>query len=750
MDIKNCFIKATEEYNTFERHVPAHYFRKVLFSETVRVAKLTVAVCGFYELYFNGVKITKGFLSPYISNPDHYVYYDEYDITIEKGNNVFGVLLGNGFQNNPGGYIWDFDKADFRSAPSFAVELKSGNEIILRSGTDFKTCPSPIRFDDYRFGEHYDANFELNGWNTPEFDDSLWQNALSAIAPAGELRMADISPITTECELVPANITECKDGGYIYDFGRSGAGVCRLTVNGFKGQKIELIHAESLKDGDLDLLQIWFDYGNWERDKDIVHKDIYVCKGDKTETYQPTFVYHGFRYVKVKGITSEQATNELLKFLVYHTEMNTMGDFSCSHPGATYLQQITKRSIVSNFHHFPTDCPQREKNGWTADAALTCEAALLNFNPERNYREWIRNILKAQREDGALPGIIPTGGWGFHWGNGPAWDSALVWIPYYTYIYRGDTEMIRESADGFIKYLRYLRSRTDENGLLSIGLGDWCQVGGGAPKSPLVVTDTITSMDLAFKIGEMLDAVNLASGSEYARSEGEKYKKAIRANLVDNTLTVLGECQTSQAMALYYGVFDESEETAAFQKLLDLIRRADGHIDLGVLGGRVIFHVLTRFGYGSLAFNMIVREDYPSYGNWLVRGATTLWENFLPDSVSSMNHCFWGDISGWFIKSVAGINLNPHKRNINELEITPCFIEALEYASAYHIAPAGKISVSWRRSGENVLLELEIPEKMAATVKLRDGYTFENGASSAPAVFGEYKILKPFNDKVRI
>ena len=308
---KNDFIKATEEYNTFEKSVPAYYFRRAFHSDHSLKARITVAVCGFYELYFNGKQITRSFLSPYISNTNDYIYYDEYDVVLNSGENVIGIVLGNGFQNNPGGYIWNFDKADFRSAPMFAMTVTQGEQVLLRSDEAFKIAPSPIMSDDYRFGEFYDANFEIEGWNQVGFDDSEWKNALLSSAPGGELRLADIAPITKEFEIEPVQIIKCEDG-YIYDFGISHAGVCRLSINGAKGQKIELRYADSLKDGDLNIVQIWFVRDKWDRDKNIVHKDTYICKGVGTEVYQPTFTNHGFRYVKVHGITEEQATKDLL------------------------------------------------------------------------------------------------------------------------------------------------------------------------------------------------------------------------------------------------------------------------------------------------------------------------------------------------------------------------------------------------------------------------------------------------------
>ncbi len=741
------FIQATKEYNTFDVPVSAYYFRRSLTVETPKTCTLTVAVCGFYDLFFNGEKITKGLLAPYISNPDDLVYADEYQVTLNKGENVIGLILGNGFQNNPGGYIWDFDKASFRSAPKFALTVCDGEEsILLESDTTFKIQPSAIQADDYRFGVHYDARCEIAGWNLPGFDDAGWANALPAETPKGDIRVADVAPIVVEREIKPISIIKSGDG-YIYDFGEISAGVCRLQISGDSGQKIELRHAEALKDGDIRLDNVWFVRDFWERDRHIVHLDTYVCKGDGVETYQPAFTYHGFRYVRVDGITEAQATPELLTYVVLHTELHTRGDFSCSDATANKIQEITRRSILSNFHHFPTDCPQREKNGWTADAALSAEAAMLNFDPERNYREWMRNICKAQSEQGSLPGIVPTDGWGFHWGNGPAWDCVLVWLPYLTYIYRGETAMITESAEAFMAYLKYLRTRVDEEGLMHIGLGDWCHSGVHKPMAPLDVTDTIVSMDIANKVAFLLDAIGMTTEAEFARGEAAQYRAAARAHLIDfDTMLVRGECQTSQAMALHYGIFEESEKAEAFTRLLELIHACDDRMDMGVLGGRVIFHVLAEFGYAELAWKMAVEQGYPSYGDWVRRGATTLWESFYPENAHwappSLNHHFWGDISAWFIKTVAGIRVNPCGRDVNQVEIKPAFITALDHASGYHEAPAGKITAAWARDGEDICLTLEIPAAMHGDVILSDGYVFADGGRSKPAASGVYRILR--------
>jgi alpha-L-rhamnosidase len=747
MNYPKKFIKATEKYNTLEEHVPAPYIRKSFVSNVSTTGKIILATCGFYELYFNGTKLTKGFLAPYISNTDHYIYCDEYELKIEEGENVLGILLGNGFQNNPGGYIWDFDKAAFRSAPMVAINLvyndKDGNEVLIESDVSFKTHPSPIRSDDYRFGEHYDANYEIKGWDEKNFDDSDWNDVIETNPPRGTLKICPVEPIINETEIKPIKIIKSEDG-YIYDFGIVNAGVCRLNVCGEKGQKIELQYGELLKDGNLFIENIWFLRRRyWERDKNIVHKDIYVCSGNGIESYVPTFTYHGFRYVKVTGITENQADSGLLTYLVMHSDIKSIGGFTCSDEIVNKLQEITRRSDLSNFYYFPTDCPQREKNGWTADAALSCEQMLLNFAPEVSYREWMCNIRKAQDENGALPGIIPTAGWGFEWGNGPAWDCVLAYLPYYVYKYRGETEMIVESSHAFMSYLHYLTTRTGEEGLIHIGLGDWCHVGGIEPKAPLALTDSVISMDIAEKMSFMFGVIGYTAEQEYAKTIAMNFRRAIRKNLLNHdNMVAAGECQTSQAMCLFYNVFEPEETDAAFQRLIEMIDKEDDHIDVGVLGGRVIFHVLSKFNRSDLALKMIIRKDYPSYGNWIERGATTLWESFRLDRYESTNHHFWGDISAWFIKTLSGINYNPDGKSIKVVEFKPSFVKELENAEGFYDSPEGRIVSSWKRTDETIMLSLTVPKSMKATAILESGFIFDDGLSKKKVTTGNYKIIQ--------
>ncbi len=747
MNFPKNFIKATNDFNTRQKFVAAPYFRKVFTVDSAADAQIKIAACGFYKLFINGEDITKGALAPYISNPDDIVYYDSYTVKLNSGKNVIGVMLGNGFVNNLAGWVWDFDKAHFRSAPHFALQLVCG-DLVIDADESFKTAPSPIVFDDYRFGEHYDARLEQEGWNTVDFDDSSWNSAITVPTPRGEIRLCEAEPIAVTKQLKPVSITKLDDG-YLYDFGQNCAGVCRLTVKGEKGQRIELRHGELLVDGKLDIKNLWFPYNAggvyWDFDQKYVHNDIYTCKGDGLETYTPSFTYHGFQYVVVTGITEQQATPELLTYLVMHSDVKSCGSFTTSDKTLTALQEMTVRSNLANLYYFVTDCPQREKNGWTADTSLSAEQMLLKFDTSKSFREWMRNVCKAQNTIGAMPGIVPTSGWGYDKYNGPAWDGALAVVPYFCYKYRGDKQIIRESAPAILKYIHYLTTRNDQNGLIAFGLGDWCHVGDRytKPKAPLIVTDTLMAIDIADKAAVLFDAVDMKPQADFARAVAQQYRNAFRANLIDfDTMTVEGSCQSSQAMAIYYNIFTENEKQKAFSRLLKLIKDFDDHMDIGVLGARVIFYVLSDCGYADLALKMIARPDFPSYGYIVELGYNTLWEKFTREPTDSLNHHFWGDITAWFVKTLVGIDYNPDATNLNRVDIKPHIVDALNDAAAHYDSSVGKIECSWVKKGENVILNVKVPDGMKGIISPKNNYYFADGDIQKPLANGTYILVK--------
>ena len=411
-----------------------------------------------------------------------------------------------------------------------------------------------------------------------------------------------------------------------------------------------------------------------------------------------------------------------------YSDIRNNGAFTCSDEIINRLQQATVNADTSNFYYFPTDCPHREKNGWTGDAALSAEQMLINLMPENSFRVWLDNIRAAQLPDGSFPAFVPCGvvtdlG-------GPSWDSAFFVIPYYTWLYRGETQMIYDNARAMVRYLHYLESIKDQYGLVHLGYVDWACVDRKVTFTPREVTCTMYAMydcDLASKL---FSIIGMDEESAYARRLYHEFRTAIRTELLlPDGATIPGRSQSGQAMGIAYGVFEGAERNEAFRVLLDIIHEADDCIDCGVLGARVLFHVLSDFGYADLAYKMIVGPDYPSFGHWVIsENATSLLERFIKpgEKPDSQNHHFWGDISTWFYKTIAGIKINPKERDHREIEISPNFIEGLDHASAYINHCGGKVSCSWRREADGIHLAVEVPEGCYGRLLFPKGYYKKN------------------------
>ena len=747
MYFSDRFVCAEKAYSQMYEAVPAPYLRREFEYDGTAAAELTITGLGFYELFINGVRITRGQLSPYISNTNDLVYYDCYDIRpyLVKGSNAIGVMLGNGMQNCFGGFVWDFDKTPFRTAPLLALALELDSQVVLEADEQFETHPSPILEDDLRLGEQYDARKALPGWNLPGFDVSGWTPAIPMPSPKGEKRLCQIRPIRVRKELEPVKVWE-EDGAYIYDFGENLAGLPRLCVDGQPGQEIRMVFGEKLVDGKFHWENLSFLRPAFMHLRRFWQEDVYICRGEAGETYTPSFTYHGFRYVQVKGISRQQATKGLLKYLVFNTQMEKNGGFECSDPVLNQIQRMTCNSTVSNFHHFPTDCPHREKNGWTADAAISTEQTLLNWDVEENYTEWQRNIVAAQNEEGALPGIVPTWGWGFDWGNGPAWDSVLTNTPYQLLRYRGNKQIVKDSAAAFVQYFNYLDTRKDDRGLIEFGLGDWVDPRGSAynefgVRAPLVVTASCYAMEDARQAAAVLRAVGMAEEAAVCETFCQRMKASIREHLVDwDTCTFHGNCQGAQAVGIYYGAMTEQEQEKAAAVLADMIHKENDQIGCGILGCRVIFHVLTKFGYGDLALHMITRPEAPSYGAWVSKGLSTLEEHMAEDA--SQNHHFFGFISAWFMKDICGIEYNENLSDCKEICFHPHFLSKLEHAKAWFGTPEGRVASSFVRSGDRITLTLEVPAGVSASCQLSDGWVDALGRSQFPAASGTYELKR--------
>lgn len=746
MEFSKKFVCECLEYSTYAKNIPAPYFRKSFVSDGVPdFAEILICGLGFYELFVNGERITKGHLAPYISNSDHICYFDKYDIKkyLRNGENVIGVILGDGHQVGKTS-LWDFKDNIMNSSPQLALtaEIICGDNCCISFEADDFVCKKgPILFNDLRSGMFYDARLEEEGWNMPGFKEEGWHKPICGVyKPRGYAKLCEAEPVKIYKELKPISIKKGElekykaykvseeiintafesapesNGGYIYDFGENNAGILRLKIKGERGQKVSLQHGEQCK-GD----KLW--HGNISFYPDgFSQRDIYYLKGDGEEVFEPMFTYHGFRYVYVSGITEEQATEDLLTYLVMSSDLEKRGDFECSDKIANRIYDMGRKSDMSNFYYFPTDCPHREKNGWTGDAATSAEHMIMTMGVENAWREWLNNVRASQKENGSLPGIVPTGDWGYEWGNGPAWDRVIFDLPFYAYKFRGDTDIIKENANAMLRYLEYVSRRRDDKGIVAIGLGDWMPVqrndGGRQSDAALGFTDSVMVLDMCRKGTEMFEAVGLSLHKSFAEKLGEEMLETIRTEYIDfDTYTVDGRYQTTQAMAIFYDVFSEKEKKKAFEVLMDIIREDNFSITSGYLGIRVIFHVLSMFGESDLAYDMITKPEFPSYGFWAAKGETTFLEDFsyYEDYYGhSKNHHFLGDVENWFMSRVGGINV----KDWNTVVIKPCFIEKLDWCRVSHKMKNGEVEVFWHRTNDGIELNIKKTGDIICSVDL--------------------------------
>lgn len=764
MKFSDKFVSEDFMRSTYVKHVAAPLFRKSFnLNGNADTAELVICGLGLYELFVNGQRITESRLAPYISNSDHLIYYNRYDLTqyLTEGENVIGIMLGDGFQNGKT-RVWNFDNNIFNSAPKLALwcSVTAKGKTTVFEADSFMCKKGPVTFNDIRSGIFYDKRLEEEGWNSPGYTEDVgWHSPLLADKPRGKAKLREAEPIAVTKELKPirifkggikkyipveqvsegleGHITEetapAATGGWIYDFGENNAGIFRLRIHAAPGQRIDIQCSELIEENCLDYSNIYF------FPEGYVQRDIYIANGEGEEVYEPMFVYHGFRYLYVSGITEEQATEDLLTYLVMSSDLENRGNFECSDELSNKIYEICRRSDISNFYYFPNDCPHREKNGWTGDAAASAEHMIMTLGAENSWREWMNNIRYSQTIAGDIPGIVPTDTFGYAWGNGPSWDKVIFELPYMVYKYRGDAGMIEENAHMMLSYLEYISKKRDEKGIVAIGLGDWVPANRTMSDYivPLGFTDSVMVYDMCRQAEEMFQAVGYHLHALFAKQLGDEMLKAVRSEYIDfNTMTVQSRCQTAQAMAIYYDIFSPSEKQAAFEVLKSIIHLDEEKITVGFLGMRVLFHVLAQFGEAELAYKMITRSDELSYGSLVLDGETTMIEQLCaPERRGkiSHNHHFLCDVVQWYMRYPGGI----HVVSVDCVKIKPVFLRKLTYVKACHELPSGEVRVSWSRTETEIKLCVRVPQGIKCTVELDAGYIFGDIKKSYREASGE-------------
>ena len=696
---------------------PAPFLRKTfLWDESHKNAKIRICGLGYYELYMNGEKVGDHVLDPVVSQYNQHVHYVTYDINkfLVKGTNVLGVILGNGWYNSHTPDVWHFDKASWRDYPKLFLQLDADSDCILISDDSWKTTTGPILFDGLRNGETYDARLELDGWLTSNYNDDAWNQAECVNPPGGCFREQTMPPCKV-MQTIPAKKQWNAPKGTVYDINQNMAGWARITVTGEAGAKITLHYGEKLDENrnvsQKDIER--FILGGTE-----CQTDHYILKGKDTEIWEPHFTYHGFQYVQ--ATIEGQAKIIAVDGRVVHTAFDKIGSFSCSNDILNKLQKCTEWSYISNFVGIPTDCPHREKNGWLGDAQLAAETGLNNYNSGSSYAQWIGTIVDAQRTSGQLPGIVPSCGWGFNWGSGPAWDSALLLIPWYIYLYTGDHSTIDAYYPAMKKYVDYCKFRA-KNNIVKFGLGDWAHVDANRMVDN-ALTDTGYFYADTILLAKFANITGRKEDQQYYEKLAGKIKEAFNKTFYKgNGIYAKGE-QTAMGCALYQNLVEDSEKEKVLKQLVNSIHATNDKPDFGILGAKYIPRVLAENGQIELAYTLLTQAEFPGWVYWLKNGANTLWESW-PLTATSCNHIMYGDISAWMYQYLAGIIPEANHPGFKQVRIQPHPVKALDWVKAKHKLSTGTLSVHWKKEKHQFILELNVPKDIIANVVMPDGST---------------------------
>ncbi|NWJ52358.1 MAG: family 78 glycoside hydrolase catalytic domain [Bacteroidetes bacterium] len=740
MEMKNWkgfWISDTQDINL----KAAPYFRKVFRpTSVIKSARAYIAVAGLYELYINGKRVGNHRLDPMYTRFDRRNLYATYDITsmLNTDSVAVGVVLGNGWYNHQSTAVWYFDKAPWRARPKFCMDIRityeNGAVETITTGEDWKTSLSPITLNSIYTAEHQDARLAQKGWNNTPFNDSKWKNSIIVGAPSNNIVAQVLHPIRDIEEIPAKSIRKISAQKYIFDLGRNIAGVSKIHVTGEQGTVLRLKHSELLdKDGNVDQSNIIVHYRPTD-DTDPFQTDIYTLSGEGVETFMPHFNYKGFQYVEVSSDKPIELTKESLTGIFMHSDVPVAGQIQSSNTTLNKTWSATNNSYLSNLFGYPTDCPQREKNGWTGDAHIASETGLYNFDGITIYEKWLADHRDEQQPNGVLPAIVPSDGWGYAWANGPDWTSTIAIIPWNIYQFYGDSKLLTDCYDNIKRYVDHI-TEISPSGLTNWGLGDWVPVKSVTPKE-------FTSSIYYFVDASILakTALILKKQADYERytALSNRIANAINAKYLDQETGVYGEgLQTELSAPLFWGVVPENLKAKVAEKLAQRVIADNRHIDVGLLGSKTILNALSENGYADLAYEVASQETFPSWGWWIKNGATTLLENWPIDAKSdiSQNHIMFGEIGAWYYKALGGIKPDPQNPGFKNTILQPNFVKGLESFEAKHTGPYGEIKSSWKRKDNSVIYSAVIPANSTVTLYLnaksilKDGKVFSNEAS---------------------
>ena len=711
------------------------FAKRFVVRDGLRGAKLNVTGLGFYEALVDGAKVGESVLDPSPTDYARRVLYSTFELgNLRPGEHSLTLLLGHGWYDMRSTATWNFDNAPWRSRPKAVASLElvysdgAGERIV--TDDSWEQVESPVVYDCIREGEIDDARRILGR--------SLGFNAAEVAAPQGALESMRHPPAKVVERLAPQDIKDLGGGRFLVTFPRTVSGWVRATFRGLSsGDVVALRYDENLgPDGGpaLDSRDNW-DVAqlNGRRTVDVFFQqsgsgrilprgssaqtDHFISAGGAEETFEPRFVYHGFRHVLVTGLKASLEAKDIIACRVM-TDFAATGSFECSDALLTELVGMTRNSYMANFADgLPTDCPHREKLAWTGDGWIASEFGLGYFDSASSYRKWMRDIFDTMRPSGEVSCIAPTSGWGYKWGNGPVFDAAVAMVAWNLWLFRGDRAALEEAYPYLVRYLAYEKTREAESGLVANGLGDWNAVEPSHKPSDEYVISCVYLM-LKDTAGKMADVLGRDRDCAMFEESARQTRAALRRKYYRGGGVFDNGGQTAQALAVALHLADSpADARAVADRLVHSVVETGYHVDFGLVGAKFVFRALSEIGRADLAYRMIVNPTEPSMAKWTGKNGT-LWEDL--GFGFSKCHIMLGDFAAWAQQTIAGIR-RPAKPGYSEVVIEPVLVPGLAWAKGSVTTPRGKLSVSWAVSGGEFSLDVEVPPGTHAEVRLPGG-----------------------------
>ncbi len=697
---------------------PAPLLRKVFVIEKeISKAIAYTTGLGYFEFYTNGSKIGDDVLVPNQTNygkrpnlpnslinvEDNFtkykVMYLAYDIKngLKQGENVVGAILGNGFYNPA--KFWTEGYGTPRFLCQIHITYTDGSEDVIVTDNSWKVAKSPILMNMVYYGETYDATKEIANWSTNKIDTSSWSNATIRKAPEGELVAHSANTDKVTEQISPVSIEKISEGKYKVDFGVEISGWVKLqNVIGPAGHKVDISFNGNLYSGD----------------------NSYTFKGDGLETYAPRFNWFVFSGIEISNWPGILKKEHLIAEAV-NTEIEESATFNSSNKMLTDIVTIWKRSQIDNMHGgIVSDCPHRERSGYTGDGQVACAMVMQTYNAKNFYHKWIQDILDAQDlKTGYVPNAAP---WQPGCGGGVAWGAAVSIMPWEFYLQYGSMDVLRDSYEPMKAYIKYMQTWVDDKGIMFSkrtgadgAILKWYNLGDWVPPGELIRDDLVHTfyywmcLDIAAKTAKVL-------GND---QEAERYKKM--ANVTQRAFHKVFYSETEKTygagggniFALKMGV-PEKHYKDVKETLVSNIKMNKGHFDTGIFGTRYFFEVLAENGLNQLAYEALNKTDEPSFGHWLKLGSTTTREKWSEEG--SHNHPMFGGGLVYLYNYLAGMKPDPAEPGYKHIIFRPQPVDGLNTISYYNNTPYGKAGISWKNTTADFVMNVTVPIGSWATI----------------------------------